>query len=136
VDELIQKLDAEAWAGWMEGLGDSRSGVLALPRFRIEYDVSLKDALTALGMGVAFTRGADFTRLFSADNTYLSRVIQKTFVDVNEEGTVAAAATMVGVVDTAMPPGVYVDRPFVFAIRERFSGTILFIGKVMDPTVG
>ena len=64
----------------------------------------------------------------------ISEVKQKTFVDVNEEGTEAAAATSVAVVDVAAPMPVRVDRPFLFAIRERLSGTILFVGKIVDPT--
>jgi serpin B len=136
VDDLIATLDAETWDVWMRGLGEPRQGVLALPRFRIEYEAQLKEALTTLGMGVAFSGSADFSRLFTRDDAFLTRVIQKTFVEVNEEGTEAAAATVVGVGLISMPPGVRVDHPFVFAIRERFSGTILFIGKVMDPAAG
>jgi serine protease inhibitor len=60
----------------------------------------------------------------------ITRVLQSAFVDVNEEGTEAAAVTTVGFVPTSMPPSVNVDRPFVFAIRERLSGTVLFVGKV------
>jgi serpin B len=60
--------------------------------------------------------------------------LQKTFVEVNEEGTEAAAATSVEVVETSLPPTIRIDRPFIVAIRERFSGTILFIGKVVDPS--
>lgn len=87
----------------------------------------------ALGMGIAFDgRHADFSRITGTApaELYITRVHQKTFVDVNEEGTEAAAATAVGVGVTSAPP-VYemrVDRPFVFAIRERLSGTVLFLG--------
>jgi serpin B len=136
VDDLISSLDAETWDGWIAGLGEPSQGMLALPRFTIEYEAGLVQALTALGMGVAFRGGADFSRMIDGGGVSLSRVLQKTFVEVNEEGTEAAAATVVGVRLISMPPGVRVDRPFVFAIRERLSGTILFIGKVMDPTAG
>jgi serine protease inhibitor len=84
-----------------------------------------------LGMGIAFDEGrADFARIadVSPDRLYISRVEQKTFVEVNEEGTEAAAATGVGIVATSAPPTMRVDRPFVFAIRERLSGTVLFLG--------
>lgn len=87
---------------------------------------------SALGMSVAFDDiNADFSRM-SASSTPLviSDVIQKTYVDVDEEGTEAAAAASVGAVPTSAPQLMRVDRPFIFAIRERLSGSILFIGKI------
>ena len=120
-------------AGW-RGLTESFHGAemtLTLPRFRLEYSRKLADDLTALGMGIAFDGGrADFARIadVSPDRLYISRVEQKTFVEVNEEGTEAAAATVVGITPTSAPPTMRVDRPFVFAIRERLSGTVLFLG--------
>ncbi len=106
---------------------------LTLPRFKMEYSRRLKEDLTALGMGIAFDDArADFSRIADVrpERLYLSRVDQKTFVEVNEEGTEAAAATAVGVSVTSAPEVVEmrVDRPFVFAIRERLSGTVLFLG--------
>jgi len=68
-----------------------------------------------------------------ASNRAISDVVQKVFVDVNEEGAEAAAVTAVGATVTSLPPSFIVDRPFVFAIRERLSGTILFLGKVVRP---
>ena len=68
--------------------------------------------------------------VLSQASLFLSRVTQKTFVDVNEEGTVAAAATSVGVGVTSAPVTLILDRPFLFAIRERFSGTVLFLGQI------
>ena len=108
---------------------------LTLPRFKMEYSRRLNEDLTALGMGIAFddTR-ADFYRIADVRpaRLYLTRVDQKTFVEVNEEGTEAAAATAVGVGVTSAPEVVEmrVDRPFVFAIRERLSGTVLFLGTM------
>ena len=86
-------------------------------------------------MNAAFA-SADFTGMSSSrgHELFISRVVQKSYVDVNEEGTEAAAATSVEVEVVSMPVAVRVDRPFIFAIRERFSGTILFIGKVVDPS--
>jgi serpin B len=136
VNDLIAGLDAERWGEWMARLGAKRQGHLSLPKFEIEYETSLKDALSAMGMGIAFGAGADFGKIFENVAVSISRVVQKTFVQVDEEGTEAAAATMVGIRTISLPPGVYVDRPFVFAIRERHSGTILFIGRVMDPAAG
>ena len=111
---------------------------LTLPRFRMEYSRRLNDDLIALGMGVAFDDSqADFYRIanVSPERLYLSRVEQKTFVEVNEEGTEAAAATAVGVSVTSAPVVVEmrVDRPFVFAIHERLSGAVLFLGLMNVP---
>jgi len=88
-----------------------------------------------MGMEIAFnTALADFTRINPDGNLFIDEVLHKTFIKVDEEGTEAAAVTSVGIGLTAMPETIYfrVDRPFVFLIRERHSGTILFIGKVLE----
>jgi serpin B len=108
---------------------------LYLPRFTLEWNRTLNDDLKALGMHDAFVPdGADFTRMSPLGrNLYIRFVKQKTFVDVNEEGTEAAAATTVGVSVTSAPVVVpfRVDRPFIFVLRERLSGTIVFMGKIV-----
>ena len=106
---------------------------LTLPRFRLDYGRRLNEDLRALGMGIAFDGlQADLYRIADVrpDRLYITRVDQKTFVEVNEEGTEAAAATGVGVGTTSAPQvlTMRVDRPFVFAIRERLSGAVLFLG--------
>jgi serpin B len=91
------------------------------------------DDLKAMGMGIAFDPNeADFSGIadVSPERLYLTKVIQKTFVEVNEEGTEAAAATAIGVGVTSMPPSMTVDRPFLFIIHERLSGNVLFLGQV------
>jgi serine protease inhibitor len=98
----------------------------------------MKDVLTALGMGIAFVEGAaDFSKICcTPGHIWIGKVKHKTFVDVNEEGTEAAAVTSVEMhftTDAGGPPTVYVDRPFLFVIRERISGAILFMGLIMDP---
>lgn len=128
VDELIASLTPERWEALLAGLRDERWDVY-LPKFTIRYEDEWSDVLTTLGMGVAFSSMADFSRM-SERRLAISRVLQSAFVDVNEEGTEAAAVTTVGVVPVSLPPSVIVDRPFVFAIRERLSGTVLFVGKV------
>ena len=134
VDALAASLDQSEWQA---ATADLRRGdkEIYLPRFRIEYKQELKETLQALGMNAAFA-SADFTGMSSSrgHELFISRVVQKSYVDVNEEGTEAAAATSVEVEVVSMPVAVRVDRPFIFAIRERFSGTILFIGKVVDPS--
>ena len=132
VNTVAQSLDDQAWAKLTESFFETRT-ILHLPRFKLEWKRKLNDDLVALGMGTAFTEGqADFSRMSpDGHNLFITEVVQKTFVDVNEEGTEAAAATSVGVGVTSGPRLVRVDRPFMFVIRERLSGTILFIGKIM-----
>ncbi len=130
--DLLAGLSPETWRD-LAGRFRDANVYLTMPRFRMEYSRQLKDDLTALGMGIAFDRErADFYRIADVgpERLYLTRVDQKTFVEVNEEGTEAAAATAVGVGLTSLPEFVEmrVDRPFVFAIRERLSGTVLFLG--------
>ncbi|MCH8146329.1 MAG: serpin family protein, partial [Gemmatimonadetes bacterium] len=118
----------------VDGLVDSER-VVGLPKFTLEYEIELNDVLTALGMGVAFVENvANFSKMRQANDLFISSVKHKTFVDVNEEGTEAAAATSVGVgITSAGPAPFLVDRPFLFVIRERFSGAIIFMGKILDP---
>ena len=112
-----------------------QEAVIQLPRFKVEYEVSLNDALKALGMGIAFGGGADFSRISRSGGLMISEVKHKTFVEVNEEGTEAAAVTSVEMVRTSLPMyfTMRCDRPFLFAIRENSTGTILFAGKIMRP---
>lgn len=133
---LVARLDAATWDGWLSQAHDAELD-LSLPRFRAEQRFELNRPLIALGMGLAFTPdAADFTGLSpAARSLYISAVTQKTFVDVNEEGTEAAAATSVGISVTSAPQTVpfVVDRPFLVAIRERLSGAILFLGAIGAP---
>jgi serine protease inhibitor len=101
---------------------------VTLPKFSLTYERTLNDDLAALGMGIAFGDGADFSGLSSA-SVAISSVKQKAFVDVNEAGTEAAAVTNV-VLAASTPPSLDVDRPFIFVIRDRLAGTILFMGKM------
>lgn len=142
--EIVAGLDLAAWSGTVARLTDADDEArIHLPRFRIEYEVEpLEDALKAMGMAVAFDElGADFRDMVEpgatlGGNLYISRVVQKVFIEVNEEGTEAAAATGVGIGVTSLPPTYRLDRPFLFVIREGLSGTILFAGRVADPTAG
>jgi serine protease inhibitor len=110
---------------------------LELPKFRMEYERTLNDVLAALGMGIAFDPGkADFSGMYEGPEPLsISEVKHKTFVQVDEEGTEAAAVTSVGVRATAYRPPLRmrVDRPFVFFVRDSHSQGILFMGKVVEP---
>ena len=136
IDSLLGILTQERWNLWIGGL-DSANLVVSMPKFRLEYKIRLNDALKALGMEVAFCKPgpADFSRMYPG--ACISFVDHKTFVDVDEEGTEAAAVTVVGMgLTSARPTMVIINNPFIFVIREKYSGTILFMGKIMDPTAG
>jgi len=138
VNTLISMLDSEDFDIWL-GRFSKRSGTLYLPKFKIEYGLSLNRALSALGMGIAFTDKADFTKINKRGGLFISEVKHKTFIEVNEEGTEAAAVTSVGMMKTSVGPTPFVmrlDRPFILMIRENHSRAILFMGKIMEPTLG
>ena len=109
---------------------------LFLPRFKLAYETKMKDILRSLGMEQAFQEStADFTRIHRNGGLYISEVVHKSFVEVNEEGTEAAAVTAVIIETTSIappPPVVRVDKPFIFLIREKSTGTILFAGKIIE----
>jgi serpin B len=116
---------------------ESRRGTLELPRFKLENEYNLKAVLASMGMPLAFTARADFSGM-SDEPLCISWVKQKTYVDVNEQGTEAAAVTGIGMramaVHVEPPPfQMVVDRPFFVAIRERQTGLILFLGAIFDP---
>ena len=133
LQSVVEALDTERWASWIADLHANELFV-EMPKFSFEYEISLKDVLTSLGMGVAFTGAADFSKIRSSGGLFISKVKHKTFVQVDEEGTEAAAATSVELGITSGPGRFVIDRPFLFAIRERLSGTILFMGRMVDPT--
>lgn len=128
----VAELDAAAWEGLLASLEPTELDRLSLPRFELSYDAFLNDPLAEMGMGEAFTTEADFSELSPA-GLCIDFVRQKSFIRVDEAGTEAAAVTGVGIGPTSFN-GFVVDRPFLFAIRERISGTILFVGTVSDPT--
>jgi serpin B len=137
VDELAASLDADAWAE-MQSEMVYLEGYLALPRFSYSFGASLNEPLKEMGMEIAFEEGsADFSRLHEAPwPTWISDVRHKTFVEVNERGTEAAAVTSIEVQAESMPLERFTfvaDRPFLFAIQDNASGSILFIGVLRDP---
>jgi serpin B len=132
--DFATALDTDAWDQLIAGLAPQELDALAIPKFTLMYDAYLNEPLKAMGMDSAFRPGADFTRLSpDGDLMCIDFVRQKTFIEVDERGTRAAAVTAVGVGIVSFT-GLIADRPFVFALRERLSGTILFVGLVEDPT--
>ena len=130
IDAFAQSFNQSKWNSVVSSLRDSDRKVF-LPRFRMEWKRLLNDDLRRLGMQLAFSNG-DFTRMSPLRPLFITRVLQKTFVDVDEEGTEAAvaAATMVARSIESHPAAFRADRPFLVVIRDRFSGAILFIGKI------
>ena len=111
---------------------------LTMPKFELESDFSLAQVLVAMGMPDAFSMAADFSGMDGTHELFIKDVVHKAFVSVDEAGTEAAAATAVVVAEKAMMPEepveVTVDRPFVFLIRDIETGTILFVGRVVNPS--
>ena len=131
LNDVIEQLNAESWSHRLSQFQESTDdSELILPRFKLEYEVRLNDTLTALGMGIAFGTGADFSGM--GTQLFISEVRHKTIIEVNEEGTEAAAVTVV-VGQESAPPIFRVDRPFLFAIHDERTQTILFMGIVVEP---
>jgi serpin B len=111
-----------------------------MPKFRTETDFTLSDVLPEMGMPDAFDGGvADLSGMDGTRNLYITEVVHKAFVDVDEEGTEAAAATAVIVGEVSAPDPSQtvefkVDRPFIFLIRDNATKSILFVGRILDPT--
>jgi serine protease inhibitor len=132
--DFVAGLEPTTWTRWMTDLRPIKDAHVELPRFTLEYEKSLNATLKALGMTDAFDpQHADLSKLTTRDDAYITYVKQKTFLKVDEVGTEAAAVTVSGVGVTSAPPGIRVDRPFLVAIREKLSGTILFIGAIGHP---
>jgi serpin B len=130
-------------AGFAGILGQMRlaHGDVGIPRLHVEYSADLVAPLSALGMAPAFQpHVADFRALFPSGGVYISRVKHKTYLDSNEEGTEAAAATAVVMSRAVRIPTnnfkMQVDHPFVLALRDTSSGAILFLGAIVDPGQG
>jgi serpin B len=136
LDSFQQQLSLQNWQQWMNQF-HMHQGSIQLPRFKFDYNIQLNNALKALGMEEAFSDGANFSNMTSS-SVAIDEVKHKTFVEVNEEGTEAAAVTSVGVTLTSAPMPespfqMVVDRPFFCAIRDNQTGTVLFMGSIREP---
>jgi serine protease inhibitor len=135
LDAAVSALDESVWSGWIDSR-EPKQGMIALPQFKLEYEAYLKETLTALGMANVFDSDkADFTGIAQA--AYIHDVRHKAFIDVDEKGTRAAAVTSVEMRVTSAAPTedtftMTVDRPFLFAIAEQETGTILFMGAIKN----
>jgi len=134
IDDMIGNLDGETFNEWLGNMGTNEVD-LSFPRFKYGYKENLKTILSDMGMGIAFTESADFSNI-SDTPLLINDVVHQAFIETNEEGTEAAAATIVDIGLTSMPMTVIfnADHPFIYVIRETTTNTILFMGKVADPT--
>lgn len=108
---------------------------ISFPRVKMEFKTLLNDALSNMGMQVAFTNDADFTNIRTEGGLQISKIIHQSFVEINEEGTEAAAATVVEIVETSVPEikEFKANRPFIFVIKDNTANSIVFVGKVVNP---
>ena len=136
LSELEKTLTLDNLSQWLAKL-HKRKVVVSIPRFKMTSQFSLASVLKSLGMKNAFSAGADFSGMNGQRNLFISAVIHKAYVDVNEEGTEAAAATGVTMTLTSIGPArtpvFRADHPFLFLIRDNNSGSILFFGRLMNP---
>lgn len=137
LNTFLDSLNTENWESWVSQLREQEV-FLSMPKFKLEYEKTLNNSLQSLGMGIAFAPGlADFSQMADLEalgkNLYIGEVLHKAVVEVNEEGTEAAAVTSVGIRATSAPPAFMANRPFFFAIRDNETKTVLFMGTVVDP---
>lgn len=143
MDELEANMTADKFNSWMKTRNPNQTGGrldLILPKFKFNTDYKMSDTLIKMGMPTAFTDSANFSGISPGGGLKISGVFHKAFVEVNEEGTEAAAATGIGMVEivsviTPPIPIFRVDRPFIFMIVENSTGAILFMGRVNKPEI-
>jgi len=133
--ELNGQLTTDNWSEWMQAYTPTKEVSISIPRFSFAFKQKLNNALIDMGLGIAFSGDADFSDMAPGLPLAISKVLHKTFIQVDEEGTEAAAVTSVEIRLTGAGNFFFVNRPFLFAIVEKSSGTILFIGQVMNPAV-
>ena len=131
ISELTDNLDNEKFSEIRQSIAEEEDVIVGIPRYKVEYGIkNLNDVLKKMGMASAFEADADFSNI--REGLFISRVLHKAVIEVNEEGSEAAAVTVVEMLESAEmeePTRFVADRPFVFAIRDEATGTILFMGK-------
>ena len=133
INDIVSNLSATNWDLWINSL-HPRDMKVYLPRFKFKTDKTLNESLSALGLGIAFTDLADFSSINPSIALQISEVKHKTYIDVNEEGTEAAAVTSIGVGTTSAPDNIFMaNHPFLFAIKDNKSKAVVFIGILGNP---
>lgn len=134
INNILPLINESAMESWLSLMNERRTEI-TVPRFRYGFKKELKEILSDMGMKIAFSDNADFTNI-SDMGLKISFVLHQAFIETNEEGTEAAAATVAGIQTTAMPTEPYIlniDHPFLYIIRETSTNSILFMGRVDDP---
>jgi len=135
LSELEAKLDANSLLALTSNLQKVKSMVF-VPKFKLTDQIKLSDTLQSMGMTNAFDETkADLSGIDGTRQLHISEVIHKAYIEVNEEGSEAAAASAVAIALMCMPPQFRADNPFMFLIRDKRSGVILFMGRVANPTL-
>jgi len=135
INGIEKKLNQENLSNWMNSMYPTKLDIY-LPKFTFKTEYNLKNILIDMGLDIPFSFNADFSGMNGFGGLYIEKVLHKAFVEVNEEGSEAAAATTVHVLETAIPGPVTVfnaDHPFIFLIRHKETGTILFMGEIDNP---
>ncbi|RLD62221.1 MAG: serpin family protein [Bacteroidetes bacterium] len=133
-NDIINELNDNNWNTWINNFEKTNDINVIIPKFKFKYDKILNDVLKNMGMEIAFMGGADFAKINPSESLSISKVIHKTYVDVNEDGTEAAAVTAVLLDNCVGPANIFnANKPFIFAIKEKSTNSILFIGKLANP---
>lgn len=137
VENIISSMNDENWTQWVNKLQVTNKIKIYLPKFKFSFEKKLNDDLYALGMQTMFSNFADLTKISKAGGIKVSEVKHKTFVEVNEEGTEAAAVTSIGIeLTSAGPNNIFnANKPFVFIIKEKDTNSLLFMGIMNKPTI-
>lgn len=137
LSNTIASVSDDSFTAWLSQMNERETDV-SFPRFKYGFKKTLKDVLTDMGMGIAFTDGADLSNITDQYDLLINEVTHQTFIETNEEGTEAAAATVVDIGIVSMPPAALVfkmDHPFIYIIRETTTNSIISMGRVVDPSV-
>jgi serine protease inhibitor len=137
LETVMSSVNDAGFTSWISQM-NKRKIDLSFPKFKYGFKKKLKDILTDMGMGIAFNDGADFSNISDQYDLLINEVTHQSFIETNEEGTEAAAATVVEIGVTSAPPSPLVlklDHPFLYVIRETTTNSILFMGRVADPSV-
>ena len=135
IETLEYSFTIEKLTEWKKSLRRRKVNIY-IPKFKFETKYFMKNTLSNLGMPTAFTNSADFSGMTGKKDLIIDQVIHQAFIEVNEEGTEAAAATGIGMMLTSMPPPTPIfkaDHPFIFIIQQKDTGNILFMGRVSNP---
>ena len=133
INEFINNITLDKWTGIKKTVSEKKDIIFRIPKFKLEYGIKdLTKSLKTLGMEEAFTKEADFSSI--GNNLFISGVLHKAVIEVNEEGSEAAASTVVSVDVTSVrePLTFIANRPFMFIINDDVMDTILFMGKVVN----